>query len=269
MSILSNRLHALRAKSGLRQSDVAKKLDVDPSTVSQWETGVKKPRATSLHSLAVLYEISFQELISDVESVENHKSTMPQHGDNFRVIPMPKNLIIEPIDAYRRVVRHDDLPVYQLVSADTPGAIAIPSWQGLRCGEGGNIEPADNEFFLHAPRGEGVNCIRLCGESMEPTFSAGERILIRNMGPISLPSLDVLNGEFANVRRVIERDITHGELYVVSINNEPPQLKRVEFLGDDLDWHLLILPDNRIFTKYLVKKTDEVTFHAKVLGRAK
>lgn len=38
------RLKELRIKAGLSQSDLAKKLNVHQTAVSQWETGKKRPR---------------------------------------------------------------------------------------------------------------------------------------------------------------------------------------------------------------------------------
>lgn len=44
-----------RIKAGLSQTEVARRLGIDQSTVSYWESGKKIPRASKLAKLADLY----------------------------------------------------------------------------------------------------------------------------------------------------------------------------------------------------------------------
>lgn len=59
-------LRDVRKKSGLRQEDVAKKLDVDQSTVSFWESGRFKPSRKYRKKLAKLYGLTVEELFGEV-----------------------------------------------------------------------------------------------------------------------------------------------------------------------------------------------------------
>lgn len=54
-----------RFKAGLRQSDVAKILDVEQAAVSQWESGKFRPQKKYRAKLAKLYGCTEAELLSE------------------------------------------------------------------------------------------------------------------------------------------------------------------------------------------------------------
>lgn len=54
-----------RQKAGLLQIDVAEKLEVDQSAVSNWENGKTKPVKKYREKLAVLYECSADDLLRE------------------------------------------------------------------------------------------------------------------------------------------------------------------------------------------------------------
>lgn len=58
-------LKELRKKAGLRQEDVANRLNVDQSAVSHWETGVFKPSRKYHKALADLYRCKVDELFEE------------------------------------------------------------------------------------------------------------------------------------------------------------------------------------------------------------
>lgn len=51
-----------RINAGLSQTEAARRLGVDQSTVSCWETGKKMPRASKLAGMADLYGCTVDEL---------------------------------------------------------------------------------------------------------------------------------------------------------------------------------------------------------------
>lgn len=59
-----------RKKQKLTQEDVAKKLGIDRTTVSKWETGETFPSTKQLLPLAKLYNCKADDLLSGVAPVE-------------------------------------------------------------------------------------------------------------------------------------------------------------------------------------------------------
>lgn len=64
------RLREYREKIGLRQVDVAKKMNVDQGAVSKWESGETRPSRKYHKKLSKLYGITIDELLSDNQSEE-------------------------------------------------------------------------------------------------------------------------------------------------------------------------------------------------------
>ena len=59
------KLKDLRLSAGLLQEDVAKKLDVDQTAVSNWERGKNMPCAKYRKKLAELYGCTVDELLQE------------------------------------------------------------------------------------------------------------------------------------------------------------------------------------------------------------
>ena len=70
---LGNNLFNARKRSGLSQEDVAAKLGVSGQTVSKWETDETLPDISQSKKMALLYNLSLDELISfdeDIKEIE-------------------------------------------------------------------------------------------------------------------------------------------------------------------------------------------------------
>lgn len=57
-----NKIKEFRKKKKLSQSDIAKIMEVKPNTVSQWETGVRKPGIIQALRLAEILETTVESL---------------------------------------------------------------------------------------------------------------------------------------------------------------------------------------------------------------
>jgi len=60
---LGKRIKTARRRAGIRQLDVAEKLDVGQATVSGWENGAYAPDDDVLHQLAELFHVDAEDLI--------------------------------------------------------------------------------------------------------------------------------------------------------------------------------------------------------------
>lgn len=67
MTTISNNLRFHRERVGLRQIDIARLLGLQSSDrISHWEHGVAMPSVVNLFKLAVIYQVSPQELYSEL-----------------------------------------------------------------------------------------------------------------------------------------------------------------------------------------------------------
>jgi transcriptional regulator with XRE-family HTH domain len=73
-----NAFKKMRIKKNLTQSQAAKFISVDKSTISKWENGGSFPRAETLTALARIYECTTDELLSF-----NNESTVNSHNNQY------------------------------------------------------------------------------------------------------------------------------------------------------------------------------------------
>lgn len=65
---MNKKLRRLRENMGLQQKEVADRLGVNPSAVTRWETGEKRPDLVNLVKLADLYNVSLDYLMGRTEN---------------------------------------------------------------------------------------------------------------------------------------------------------------------------------------------------------
>ena len=80
--ILGNKLLELRKKFGLSQEELAEKLDVSRQAVSKWERGESLPDTDNLITISKLYDVSLDELVGNINSVENQIEIVNDVCDN-------------------------------------------------------------------------------------------------------------------------------------------------------------------------------------------
>lgn len=68
--MIGERLRTLRQNNGLRQEDVARKLDVSPSTIAMYERDQRDPDTETLARLAALFDCSSDYLLGRVNEPE-------------------------------------------------------------------------------------------------------------------------------------------------------------------------------------------------------
>src|SRR3954469_17397044 len=67
---LSTRMRDLRARQGLKQSEVARRMRLDPSIPSLWEQGKRLVPANRVRALADALEVSVEELLDGVSGAQ-------------------------------------------------------------------------------------------------------------------------------------------------------------------------------------------------------
>src|SRR4030081_4081753 len=72
---LSPRMRDLRARQGLKQSEVARRMRLDPSIPSLWEQGKRLVPAHRVRALADALEVSIEELLDGVSGAQRAVAT--------------------------------------------------------------------------------------------------------------------------------------------------------------------------------------------------
>ena len=68
----NERLRELRQQSSLMQKEIAESLGVSPVTIRQYEQGVREPNIEKILKLAILFDISLDDLLC----LEDFKSSL-------------------------------------------------------------------------------------------------------------------------------------------------------------------------------------------------
>ena len=80
MSTIGSRIHKLRKKSGLTQQQVANRLNVVRTSISNWESGTRTPDAESLSQLADLFGVTTDYLLGKKTKVISQERIESVHG---------------------------------------------------------------------------------------------------------------------------------------------------------------------------------------------
>ena len=111
---LDKQIRRLREKLGLSQSDIARKLDVTPSTISNWESGKARPRLDKMSQLAELLNVTVSELMGEpgmdlprpAESVRLPVA-VAGHAGEFTEEPEPGEVVDVPVSVMERIADPD------------------------------------------------------------------------------------------------------------------------------------------------------------------
>ena len=97
MSVSTN-IKYLREKNDLTQEQLAEKLDVARSTVTQWERGWSNPRMGMIQRIAGVFGVSVSEIVSDNSNVPD--KAIPQS------IPTKSNSTVQLLPRVTKAIRH-------------------------------------------------------------------------------------------------------------------------------------------------------------------
>jgi len=137
---LAARLRELRARRGLTQDQVAKRLGVHESAVSRWESGTRFPTGEDLVALAELFEVSTDDLLgrarqfanpgtalldmrllarlAGAANVEEFDRMLMENEEQAVWLPVPDGAVLVPVPEAMRLTRKvaDKFPSSQNVN---------------------------------------------------------------------------------------------------------------------------------------------------------
>ncbi len=167
------RLKAIRKALNLSQVELAEKLGVNASAISQMETGRINPSLDTLMILAKNYKANLHWLITGSGQMFEESISTTLYKTNHRLIAL-KNLLTEELNQINQAKQ--DYSSNDIIDIPVNGEIAA----GLP------VETNDNELDVITVRRAMIKgdlndflCLRVNGHSMEPDIKHNDLILIR------------------------------------------------------------------------------------------
>lgn len=160
------KLRDLRKKYGYSQVDLAKKLNVTQSAISQWENGRTMPDNFLLAKLAELYETSIDYLLDNTDNPAPIASLEHKKGIKIPVLGRIQAGI--PVEAVEDILDYEEIPA-ELVQS---GA----------------------EFFA----------LQVRGDSMEPVLKEKDVVIVQRQADVENGEMAVVlvNGDSATVKKI-------------------------------------------------------------------
>ena len=92
LSLLGSRLRLSRVTSRLTQNDVANQLGITPQTLRNWESGKYEPPPSAVTTLAIIYGLSREDLLSDTTPIMSIHDFLPRASPDVKVPVVPDKL---------------------------------------------------------------------------------------------------------------------------------------------------------------------------------
>jgi len=179
---------------------------------------------------------------------------------------------VKPVGPRQPVNLRHQLKVFHRTTPDDPKRIPVPKWLNMAAGDGSDLELCEDYiYFRELPDWKGVHSAVVRGDSMLETLEPGDVIVMKEFdgGTWELPQIESPDEKSPLVEFKRRTKLGDNDICVLSINDDPPTLKRVVFdTSRGTDWKLQIIADNPPAwrTTFQVALGDKVVFHAKMLG---
>lgn len=188
--IPESRVQEIRIERGLIPADVARSADMDPSTYNKVDKGKRGVSPQFVRQIASALQVPQSELYAPIGSP----------------IPPRPHVTGEITQIHNAApLSHITIPEYDVVTSAGPGALPelCSPEDGLRPAEYWKIPRTYIAAFTEEP--DKLAIIRVAGDSMEPEYQAGDRVLIDTAHRIpSPPGIYVLWDGFGLVLKRLE-----------------------------------------------------------------
>lgn len=170
--IPESRVQEIRIERGLIPADVARSADMDPSTYNKIDKGKRGVSPQFVRQIAAALQVPQSELYAQIGS-----PIPPRPNIGGEIVPLHNP----------QSSSHIIIPEYDVVTSAGPGSVpelCSPD-DGLKPSEHWKIPRGYVAAFIESP--EKLAIIRVAGDSMEPEYQAGDRVLIDTSHRIPSP----------------------------------------------------------------------------------
>ena len=216
-NFFASNLKYLRVQKGLEQKDISNFLGLkSPTSVTNWEKGTNLARAGHLSDLASFFNVSLHDLMeTDLSSVYTKNiTTIYNQLNSDRQIKVydyateqlnEQNNVVNMSDYIQEETDWYEVKFYGSVSAGT--GLYLDDEQIETISFGADMVPVSTDF-----------CLKVNGDSMEPTFHNGDYVFIKRETEFRNGTIGavIVNGE-AYLKKLY---ITEDSIKLVSLNKK-------------------------------------------------
>lgn len=173
MSSLGMKIKKLRVENGMKQTDLARELNVGGTTISNYETGYNTPDVFTLRKIARMFDVSIEYLL----------------GDELVFDDPYKNISIKVPDPRKKIISVD-------VLGTVPAGIPFEAIEDVVGSEEIQISVAESSCDYFA--------LRVKGDSMAPRIRSGDIVICKKQPSVESGEAAVVmvNGNDATLKRV-------------------------------------------------------------------
>ena len=175
LPVVCARIKYYRTKQGMEQKQLAELIGVKPSAVSNWETGRSRPDVNLLPVICKTLGITLNQLFRINDPLQNYSAKEQLMMERFRELTPQNQMAVKKLGQYlQKAQQMESLPRFKELYSFS---------KSLAAGVGDPTEIEDEGepvLLISSPTVERSDYVfRVNGESMEPTFHDGDRVLVQ------------------------------------------------------------------------------------------
>ena len=192
-------LKEIRTKKGFTQQQVADALEITKGTYSGYETGRREPDVFKIKALAQLFDVSGDALLetgfnNEIKFTSEEKThikkyrTLDEHGK--KLVDNVLNLECERVETTRTPVT----PISNIITL-SEFEQPVSAGRGVYLGDGSQTITREVPSTEETRKADFI--LRVSGDSMEPKYSDGDRLLIKRQHDVGIGEIGIfiLNNE--------------------------------------------------------------------------
>lgn len=234
IGLFSDRLKNLRIKRDLTQKQVAELLEINSRTYSSYENNEREPNSEMLIKLADCFSVTIDYLIGRADKPNETYKPKPEPDPGPEVIQL-RSREERLMELYSRLNNEGKNAVddYTIMVAETPKYTSTPiervqtalPYYDLPVSAGAGQYLDDSGYImldlLEAPPPGAQFVVRVCGDSMEPTYKDGDKLYIEPTPQIKTGEVGIfsVNGD------VYVKEYGAGQLLSHNLNYQPIPLQ--------------------------------------------
>lgn len=222
-------LKEIRTKKGFTQQQVADALEITKGTYSGYETGRREPDVFKIKALAQLFDVSGDALLetgfnNKIKFTSEEKThikkyrTLDEHGK--KLVDNVLNLECERVESTRTPV----IPIGNVITL-SEFEQPVSAGKGVYLGDGSQTITREVPSTEETRKADFI--LRVSGDSMEPKYSDGDRLLIKRQHDVGIGEIGIfiLNNEGFVKKKEKDRLVSLNPAYEDIIFNDEDSIE--------------------------------------------